>query len=168
MKVSDAGIPVEDLVTAVKDAIRLANISNTDCDRDLRVASVQLTLHAVATLAGGGGIDFRVPFVGMKLKVGGSVTQNDTHTIKINLKAQDIGETHEIRDMEIEEILVGAIETIRTVIAHAAGGDDPFLLKDGAVDLSFAVTREGDITFGFNGEFKNEISHTLRVSLEPA
>lgn len=165
MNVSDDGIPVDDLVVAVKNAIKLANISSTNSDRDLRVASAQLTLHAVATATGGGGIDFRIPFLGMKLKIGGSVTRSDTHIIDITLIPADIGETYEIRDLEIETIVVDAVETIRTVMARAAGGDDPFFLKIGTVDLSFAIKKDGEITFGFNGELKNELTHTLRISL---
>lgn len=168
MKVEDSGVPVPDLVTAIKDAIKLANISSTDAGRDLRVASIELALHTVATAGAGGGIDFRVPFLGMKLKIGGSVTRGDTHAVNITLVAPDPDETHEVRDTEIEEVLVDAIETIRTVLARAAQGDDPFVLKSGTVDLSFAVTREGGITFGFDGEFKGEVTHTLRVSLEAA
>ncbi len=166
MKVGDTGAPVTELVTAIKDAIKIANISSTDAERDLRVASVELVLHTVAAAGGGGGIDFRVPFLGMKLKVGGSVTRSDTHTINIALEAPDSGKSYEIRDTEIEEVLVDAIETIRAVLARAAQGDDPFLLKNGTVDLSFAVTRQGGITFGFDGEFKGEVTHTLRMTLE--
>jgi hypothetical protein len=34
------------------------------------------------------------------------------------------------------------------------------------VELCFAVTKNGSITMGFNGEFKDEITHTLRISVE--
>ncbi|HXR90538.1 MAG TPA: trypco2 family protein [Steroidobacteraceae bacterium] len=168
MNVGNTGAPVTELVTTIKDAIKLANISSTDTERDLRVASIELTLHTVAVAGAGGGIDFRVPFLGMKLRVGGSVARNDTHTVTITLEAPKPDRTYEVRDTPIEEVLVDAIETIRSVISQAAQGDDPFLLNNGVVDLSFAVTRQGTITFGFDGEFKGEVTHKLRMSLEAA
>ena len=48
MKVTDDGVPVEALISVVKDAIKRAGISRTSQDRDLQVASVQLILDVVA------------------------------------------------------------------------------------------------------------------------
>jgi hypothetical protein len=166
MKVSSNGVAIDELVTAVKNAISMAGISSTDADRDLRIASIQLILNVVATAGAGGGLDFRVPFLGMKFKIGGSVTRLDTHTIDIMLVPPDLSERHEIRDQPIETVLVKAIETIRRVIWRAAGGDDPFVLKTSTVALCFAITEDGSITLGFNGELKNEVTQTLRISLQ--
>ena len=47
MKVTDEGVPVEALISVVKDSIKRAGISRTSQDRDLRVASVQLILDVV-------------------------------------------------------------------------------------------------------------------------
>jgi len=165
MDISDTGVAVEDLVDAIKNAIKVANISDADSDRDLRVVSILLTLNTIAALTAGGGMDFRVPFVGMKLKIGSSVTRRDTHTIGISLIPPYFRQQHEIRDHQIETVLVDAVETIRRVMTRAAEGEDPFLLETGSLDLSFAVTREGSITLGFDGELKDEVTHTLRVSL---
>jgi hypothetical protein len=66
--------------------------------------------------------------------------------------------------VEIE--LLDAIETIRAVVALAVGGDDPFLLKAGTVELCFAITQDGTVTLGFNGEFSNEVTHTLRIGIQ--
>ena len=44
MKVTDEGVPVEALISVVKDSIKRAGISRTSRDRDLQVASVQLIL----------------------------------------------------------------------------------------------------------------------------
>lgn len=165
MRVSSDGVAIDDLVAAVKNAIIAAGISSADADRDLRVASIQLTLQVVAAVGAGGGLDFRVPFIGMQLKIGGSVTRLDTQTIDIALVPPDLGKRHEIRDQPIETMLVDAIETIRRVISRASGGEDPFVLKSGTVDLRFAITKEGSITLGVNGELKNEVAQTLRISL---
>ena len=168
MRVSSDGVAIDELVAAVKNAIIVAGMSSTDADRDLMVASIQLTLKVVATVGTGGGLDFRVPFIGMKLKIGGSVTRSDTHMIDIELVPPDLSERHEIRDQPIETVLVNAVETIRRVIIRAAAGDDPFVLKSGTVDLCFAITEDGSITLGINGELKNEVTQTLRISLHEA
>jgi hypothetical protein len=60
---------------------------------------------------------------------------------------------------------VEAIQTLRTVIARAAEGDDPFVLKDSNVELAFAVAEDGTISLGVEGELKDEITHTMRLGL---
>jgi len=79
VKVTDQGVAMPDVIADVKLAIKEANISATDEDRDLRVGSVILTLHALAARSAGGGLDFRLPFIGMQVKVGSRVTRSDTH-----------------------------------------------------------------------------------------
>ena len=85
MKVTDEGVPVDTLISVVKDSIKQAGVSRTSQTRDLQVASVQLILEVVASKTAGGGLDFRVPFIGMKLRLGAKVTKKDTHTIDITL-----------------------------------------------------------------------------------
>jgi len=159
------GIPVDDLVATIKSAIKHANISDADTDRDLRVTSVHLVLHTVATATNGGGVDFRVPFIGMQMKFGGKVSRQDTHTMELTLIPEDLADEHEIRDGRVEQVLVDAIETTRRIVARAGSGDDPFALKESSVEISFAVEESGTVALGFEGEFKNEVTHTLRLSL---
>jgi hypothetical protein len=47
----------------------------------------------------------------------------------------------------------------------AAEGDDPFLLTNGTVDLSFAITKDGSVALGASGELTDEVTHRLRISL---
>jgi hypothetical protein len=165
MDVAEGGVPVGELVAVIQNAVKRANVSTTDPDRDLRVVSVQLTLNAVASTTAGGRLDFRIPFLGMKFKLGSSVTRRDTHAIDMTLVPPDLLPQHEIRDGEVEAVLVDAIDTIRTVMARAGEGDDPFVLKDSTVDISFAVTVDGSISLGAEGELKDEVTHTLRIGL---
>lgn len=51
------------------------------------------------------------------------------------------------------------------MLAHAAGGVDPFLLKESTVERCFAVTRTGSISLGFEGESGDHITHTLKIIL---
>lgn len=159
------GVPVDQLVIIIKNAIKRANVSSTDAGRDLEVASVYLKLNAIATRVIGGGLDFRIPVLGMKLKIGGSVTHQDTHVMEMTLIPENLAEIYEIRDGEVENVLVEAIETLRAVVTRAAEGEDPFVLKDSNVELAFAVTADGTISIGAEGELKNEITHTMRLSL---
>lgn len=165
MYVTDDSVAVEELVSAVKNAVKQAGISTTDEGRDLRVSSVQLILSAVATTKLGGGLDLRVPVIGWKVRVGGNRSHQRTHTIDITLVAEDLQERHELRHSAIEATLVDAITTIRAVVAAGAGGDDPLLLKAGAVELVFGVTDQGTISFGAEGELTDEVTNTLRIEL---
>lgn len=156
-------MPVDDLITAVKSAIQQANISAANPDRDLAVTSVYLKLNTVATAKAGGGLDFRVPFIGLKVKVGTSVTRQRTHTMELTLIPE--ATVIETRGSQVDVLLTEAIETVRAVMARAAEGDDPFALQDSAMDLSFGVSRDGTISLGVDGELTDEITHTLRITI---
>lgn len=168
MNVPDEGVPVDTLISIVKDSIRQAGVSRISQVRDLQVASVQLILEVVASHTAGGGLDFRVPFIGMKLSFGVKVTKKDTHTIDITLVPPEFRDTRQVRSGEVDRALVNAITTIRKVMNSAAEGDDPWVLSAGTIDISFAVTQTGAITVGVNGELTNELTHTLRLRLAPA
>ena len=167
MKVTDEGVPVETLISVVKDSIKRAGISRTSQNRDLQVASVQLILDVVATKTAGGGLDFRVPFIGMKLRVGGKVTSKDTHTIDITLVPPERRATRPVRGGDVEDALVNAIDTGHAVMAQAAAGDDPWVLSATTIDIRFAITQTGTISLGVDGELTNEVTQTLRLGLAP-
>lgn len=165
MKVPDEGLPVDTVISIVKESIKQAGVSRTLQNRDLQVASVQLILEVVASKAAGGRVDFRVPFIGMKLSLGAKVTKKDTHTIDITLVPPEERPT---RGGEVEEVLVNAIATIRDVTTQAAVGDDPWVLSAGIIDISFAITHTGTISLGADGELADELTHTLRLALATA
>ena len=160
----DRAIPVDDLIDAIKRAIKQANISVTDPGRDLAVTAVTLRLAVVATRALGGSIDFRVPLIGFRVKVGESVTRQDTHLMEMTLIPEDTP-AFETRGAPVDAVLVEAIETVRTVMARAAAGEDPFVLRDGTVELSFGVAADGTIALGIDGELKDEVTHTMRLTI---
>ena len=166
MKVTDAGVPVETLIDTLKDAVRRAGASSSAGQGDLRVESVQISLHALASKAAGGVLDIRIPFIGMKLRAGTEVTGQDTHRIDMTLKPPD-RPTRAVRGGNVEDTLVDAIVTIRKAMTHAAIGQDPWDLSDGTVDISFGVTKTGSISVGADGELTNEVTHTLRLRLAP-
>src|SRR5215469_18238827 len=130
VKVTDEGVPVDVLISVVKDSIKQAGVSRTSQARDLQVASVQLILDVVASKTAGGGLDFRVPFIGMKLSLGANVTKKDTHTIDITLVPPEDRDTRQVRGgEEVQQVLIDAIATIRDVMTKAAEGDDPWVLS---------------------------------------
>ena len=136
MKVTDQGVPVDTLVGVVKNSIKQAGVSRTSQSGDLRVASVQLILDVVSSRTVGGGLDFCVPFIGMKLRAGTKITKKDTHTIDITLVPPEDRDTRQVRSGEVEEVLVSAIATIRDVMTRAADGDDPWILSTSAISAS--------------------------------
>jgi len=167
VKVTDAGVPVDTLISAVKDSVKRAGVSRTSQTSDLQVASVQLILDVVASKTVGGRLDFRVPFIGMKLSVGTKVTKKDTHTIDITLVPPKDQDTRQVRGGDVEDVLVNAIATIRNVMTKAGEGEDRWVLSAGNIDLSFAITQTGTITLGVDGELAGELTHTLRLGLAP-
>ena len=168
MKVTNEGVPVETLISVVKDSIKRAGISRTSQDTDRQVASVQLILDVVAAKTAGGGLDFCVPFIGMKLRVGGKVTSKDTHTIDITLVPPERRATRPVRGGDVEDALVNAIATVHAVMAQAAAGDDPWVLSASTIDIRFAITQTGTISLGVDGELTNEVTQTLRLGLAPS
>jgi hypothetical protein len=168
VNVTEDGVPVPDVIEAVKRAIKTASVSATDQGRDLRVGSVSLILHAIAVRSSGGGLNFRIPFIGMRVQFGAKLTTRDTHEIEINLTPPGEEDRAEVRDSGLDDVLVEAIETIRAAGASAAGGDDPFVLNDSTITISFAVTAEGSISIGVNGSLSDELTHALVLALVPA
>ena len=68
----------------------------------------------------------------------------------------------------VEQTLVNAIDTIRAVVVSAAQGRDPWILSTSNVNISFVVTKDGQISLGVEGELSSEVTQTLRLSLVPA
>jgi hypothetical protein len=167
VKVTDQGVPVDTLVRVVKDSVKRAGVSRTSDAKDLQVGSVRLILEVVASKTAGGGLEFFVPFIGMKLKVGAKVTKAETHTIDIALVPPQKSKVREVRGGDVETALVEAISTIRQAMVSAAGGDDPWVLSEGTVDISFAITKTGTISIGADGELASELTNTLRLVLLP-
>jgi hypothetical protein len=162
------GVPLGDLIEAVKASVTRAGISRTSQDPDFQVASVQLILNVVAASAAGTTLDFRVPFIGMRLKMGAKVTRRDTHTIDITLTPPEDSGRQVRGGQDVEEALMNAIVAIRAVTAIAAAGDDPWILSDGTIDLSFVINETGTISLGVDGELSGELTHTLRLRLTPS
>jgi Trypsin-co-occurring domain 2 len=162
LKVTNGGVLADELITVIKNSLESADVSSS---ADLQVASVQLILRVVATTTAGGGLSFRVPVLGMQMRLSAKSTRQDTHILDITLKPPARQTGRELRDGDVEEVLVEAITTLRAVITRAAEDPDPWILEVGIVDITFSVTDEGTISLGFEGELANELTHTLRLGL---
>ena len=166
MDITKEGVPVDELIAVIKKSIKAAGVSTTSNTRDIQVISVRLILKVVASKAIGGGLHFRVPFIGMEFSGGGKVSTEDTHTIDIEL----VPPTTQVRGVrgDVEQTLVSAIQTIRDAAASAAIGDDPWVLNTSTVNISFVITKEGSISLGVEGELSHEVIHQLQLGLGPA
>jgi hypothetical protein len=160
------GVPVDELIKVVKHSVRRGGVSQVSGPTDLQVASVQLTLQVMASRTGGAGLSLRVPVIGAELRVGTKITKQDTHTIDITLVPPRQA-LRPVRGGDVEDALVAAIATVRQTMASAAAGDDPWVLSESSVDISFAVTKSGTISLGAEGELTHEVTQTLRLGLEP-
>jgi hypothetical protein len=162
VQVIDDGVPVDSLISVVKESVKRGGVSKVSGRGDLRVSSVQLTLRVMATRTVGGGLNLRVPVIGAK------VTTQDTHTIDIKLVPPELAPARAVRGGDVANALVAAIATIRETMASAAGGDDPWVLSESSVDISFVVTKSGSISLGAEGELTGEVTHRLCLGLAPS
>jgi hypothetical protein len=168
VQVIDDGVPVDSLISVVKESVKRGGVSKVSGRGDLRVSSVQLTLRVMATRTVGGGLNLRVPVIGAEIRVGAKVTTQDTHTIDIKLVPPELAPARAVRGGDVANALVAAIATIRETMASAAGGDDPWVLSESSVDISFVVTKSGSISLGAEGELTGEVTHRLCLGLAPS
>lgn len=56
MKVTDAGVPVDELISLIKNSVKRAGVLRTSHTTDPRVAPVQLILEVVASKTVGAGL----------------------------------------------------------------------------------------------------------------
>lgn len=163
----DAGMPVDELIAKVKDALIEAGVTSADHGAGLRVHSVQLILEVIATGTVGGRLNFRVPFIGTDFAVGGKRTRRDMHTIDITLVPPTQPSPGAARG-DIRDVLVQAIRRVSQTVASASEGEDPWYLSTAKVDICFGVTKEGTISVTAEAGMANETTNTLRLSLESA
>src|SRR5260370_1873813 len=97
----------------------------------------------------------------MPVRFGAKVTKSDTHEIEINLVPPGREAGEEVREASLDLALVDAIETIRAVVVSAADGDDPFVLNDAKIILSFAITAEQTIPICNTGRPSNHYTPNL-------
>lgn len=166
MRVIDDGVPVDDLIKVVKASVRRGGVSRVSGPGDLQVTSVRLNLQVIASKSGGAGLSLRVPVIGAELRVGTKITRQDTHAVDIKLVPPE-QLTRQTRGGDVENALVSAIATIRQTMASAAGGDDPWVLSESSVDITFVVTKTGNISLGAEGELTHEVTQSLRLGLAP-
>jgi hypothetical protein len=163
----DDGLPIEDLVTAVRRAAARAAIADADTGRDMRITALELTLHVVAKREAGAKLEFRIPVLGMPVSFGTRLTTRHTHQIKITLEPPE--RVFEVRGGDdVEDTLVQAIETVRAVVARGLGDRDAFRLRSSEVELTFAVTGTGTIALVGTADLTDEVTHTLKLTLGPA
>jgi hypothetical protein len=168
VRVNADGLPVEELVTAVRNVAEAANVSDRNAGRDIRITGLELTLHAVATRTYGSKVEFRIPFIGMPVSVGTKITSRNTHRIQVKLVPPELAPRFEVRGgAEVEETLLEAVDTIRAILAAAAGAADSFVLHSGEVELAFTVTDTGSITLVGVADLADDLTHTLKLTLGP-
>jgi hypothetical protein len=165
VRIIDGSVPVTELIGIIKNSIKRAGVSEASVGSGLRVATVQLVLTVIAISELGGGIDIRVPVVGLRMKIGAKSIRRNTHILDITLQPPDKSPGQELRDGNVEDTLVDAVTTIRNVVAGAAEGDDPWLLAAGIVDISFVISESGTLVLGVEGEINSEVTQTLRLGL---
>ena len=77
------------------------------------------------------------------------------------------GDSGALSVLPLEDQIVYRVDSIRSGLAEAAFEDPKFKLKDGSVEVEFVVTREGHLSLIFDGEMKDEVTHTMKLLLGP-
>lgn len=164
------GIPVDELIAEVKNALIAAGVTSGNSAADLRVVSVRMILTVVADKGQGATVNFHVPFIGTEFRIGAKHGQHDTHTIDIVLVPPSPSEIRSggFRSGGFQQTLQAAIGRVRQTVASAADGKDPWYLSEATVDISFGVTKAGVISVGIDGHLTSETTNTLRLTLAPA
>ncbi len=68
----------------------------------------------------------------------------------------------------MQDALVEALGSVREAVQAAAGGNDPWALSAGTVEISFGMTTEGSISIAAEGELTGQVTQKLRLTLAPA
>ncbi|SRR5260221_6549500 len=168
MQVIDDGIEVSELIEVLKNSIKRASYQGAfDGPGALEVVSAQLTLSIAAVHSRGGGVHFRVAVIGTEISFGSKQERRQTHTLNLTLTpTKESGP--ELRDGEIEHVLVDAIVTVYSPMERAGSGDQPWALESGVIDIVFAVSETGSITLGIDADRTGEITHAMRLSMRPS
>jgi hypothetical protein len=160
-------MPVGQLIRDVKAALVEAGFSSTSVARVAQVASVQLVLDLVAEKSGGGGVNFCVPFIGTRLSLKAKRSNRDVHSIDLTIVPPSQPDDGYVLGGNMQDALVHALGSVRQALTAAAGGQDPWVLSAGTVEISFGVTSTGSISLIGEGDLSDEVTQKLRLALEP-
>lgn len=164
---SKAGVPVEQVIGQVKEAIGRANIGADQ--EDLVVTSIEVELKVLKSVVGGTEWEWTVPIIGLTLKGGAKVTQADTETISLKLVPPPAKEAVKslLEAEEIQDDVVRAVSIIRAGIARAKAGEPVFGLGEATFQLEFGVNAEGQLSLVAVAEGTHEATNTLKLTLGP-
>jgi len=165
---TSTGMDVESVISKVKQAILAAEIKREN-DQALQLESLDLTLKAFAETEVGGEIKIKIPVINLEIGMGGSLTQQETQTIEINLKPPEVLKEERVeaitKEIDLKSSLADAINIIRNGIKAAAAGEPEFVLDKATVELNFVVTEKGEITVVAKGSLEIETTNGLKLTL---
>jgi hypothetical protein len=160
VRVTDNGTPVDQLIAAINKSIERASGSGASTRK---VVSVELILQIVVSDTVNLGLDFKVPFSGMKLSNGAQVTSEDTLTTYVTLLPPAHAARGDDCGGETEDAILSVVTTIRDAITSAS--DDLRPLPSESVDIPFAITEAGILAAEADPGPASGVTHTLRLGL---
>ena len=159
------GLDIEDLITEVKESIRLAELLDPGDVPGVAVTMVELTLRAYALTSGGADVKFKIPFIDQDFGFVGGGSEEETHTIQLAFAPVRSVATSKRLQPSIKTQLVDGITAIRRSLRTAAGGDVPLELKTASVALDFVLDAKGQISLIIRGGAEKKWSNTVKLSL---
>ena len=162
-----AGLDIEDLISQVKDAVRLAEILDPGDGPGIEVSMVHLTLNAYALTGGGAEIKFKIPFINQDFGYASGGSEEETHTIELAFEpVRSVGTVKGLQQ-RVKTQLVESVTAIRRSLKAAAGGEVPFEMKTASVTLDFVLDAKGQISLVVRGGVEKNWSNRVKLSLVP-
>jgi hypothetical protein len=164
---SEGGVDVDVLIAEIKDGFALAGLDDAR-DQRLRITGVGLTLEVVLLHTLGGGLKLRVPFIGVDIEGGRDVSETTSHTVEMTFDPFVTEHPAATYRGDIASQIAQTIETVRATMVSAEGGNQPWALRTGTVEIRFGVTSEDRLSIGLSGSKSREHTNTLRLEIAPA
>ena len=161
-----AALSPAEVVRRIKASIRQANIG--EGREDLVVTGIGLTLSTVLVKGVGSEFKWKIPFIGMETSGGAKITKSDTSSLSIDLVPpvwEGEGGALDVDADVLEDHIVYGVHDLRNAIAEAALDPPEFILKEAGVVIEFVATGEGKLSLIVVGESKEEVTHTMKLTL---
>ncbi|MGC4111662.1 MAG: hypothetical protein QM747_14835 [Nocardioides sp.] len=152
---------VDDLIQAVKTGIRLAGQAG-----EVEFVGFKLVVRTELTSDTSARVRLRVPVIDVSVGGGGGRSSRQSTTITLEMAPQptDYGA---LTTTQLAREIAAAIRAVRATVRMARGGEDPWDLTSGRVDIEFAVTSQGNLAFGLDAEQSRGVTHLLSIEVSP-
>lgn len=165
------GFSVNQVIEAIKSEINSARLASSKQEEALEITSVDIILTAVAKYDGQAGIKLEIPIVEKLGRVVGNVGGKVANTQTISLTLIPEGGAVQVQG-SANLGLLPAIESVKSAMRMAAGGEFRLRLQAFEFEVQYAVTKtaEGQIRFLFidtEVAYENLAIQRIKIHMKP-